>query len=115
VLSKIKNEREEIKMKSYDQVREEFSKSIKRYNTERKLKLLKVIVLGGFLVSFIASANAEIREFQVREEYAMRDNILAAQMAPVFQDSEVGATMSWDNVIEEANRLTNEWVMNGRP
>lgn len=111
----MKSEREEIKTKSCDQIREELSNYIKRYNNQKKLKLFKVIVLGVFLVSFIASANAEIREFQVREEYAMRDNILSAQMAPVFQDSEVGANMSWDNVIEEVNRLTNEWVISGKP
>ena len=100
--------------KSYVVMREEFTVFSRYHNIKRSLKYFKVIIISLFLVAFIASAIATYTEYNVREEYAMRDLSIAMQVAPVWINSKIGATMTWEEILNDANRLTAEWVKDGR-
>jgi hypothetical protein len=103
----LNNEREVIEMiNRHAEVGKEIEAVHKKEKIKMGVKYFKRIVLALFVVAFIASTNAEIREYQVREEYAMRDMILAMQTNKVSW----GTKTTWDDVIADVNKITTEWV-----
>ncbi len=98
-------------MKSIKEMKSD-CKKMRHYQIKAKFKFIKIAVFVAFVFVFSISASAAAKEYQVREEYAMRDLYLAASMQPIMADSKIGLT--WDEIIKNINKLTVEWVENGR-
>lgn len=94
--------------------RKSFVKFYTGYKSKMNFRIIKVIVLAVFMFAFSLSASAEMREFQVREEYAVRDMNLAVSIENTWVNSNIGATVTWDEVMENVNKLTIDWINEGR-